>query len=284
LTNQVSSAAQARRLGRLARAATIGVCVDSERQVSLLDDAAKDAGVSMRVYIELDVGGARCGMTAASDVVSLARAIGCCDGLKFGGLQAYNGKAQHIRDWSSRDAVVRESARQTQAVVAALNTAGFDCESVTGGGSGSFEADVEVGILSEVQCGTYALMDADYMLVHRKDGSFLDSLFSSALFVLSSIISDRHADYVVADAGLKAMAFDSGMPLVAADANLVYRNPSDEHGIITSRKDAPLPRCGDRIALVPGHCDPTMAMHDRIHVTVEGTVEAVWPTVSGGSW
>ena len=161
---------------------------------------------------------------------------------------------------------------------------GLQCKLVTGGGSGSVEIDIDAAVLTELQCGSYALMDADYLSVLRTNGDSLETLFSPALFVITSVISVRSPNYVVIDAGLKSMGLDSGPPIVCSNANLLYRNPSDEHGVLFAPEITTLPFLGERLHLIPSHCDPTIALHDRLYAVKDGRVDAIWSIVGRGEW
>ncbi len=284
LTNQIVHHTKARRLARLAQTATIGVCVDSLYHVELLAKAATEQHAVFDVYIEIEVGGHRCGVPSLAEALILARSIGKADGLSFGGVQAYNGRAQHIRAWKARNATVRETMSKTQTFIDALERSGLQCKLVTGGGSGSVEIDIDAAVLTELQCGSYALMDADYLSVLRTNGDSLETLFSPALFVVTSVISVRSPNYVVIDAGLKSMGLDSGPPIVCSNANLLYRNPSDEHGVLFAPEITTLPFLGERLHLIPSHCDPTIALHDRLYAVKDGRVDAIWSIVGRGEW
>jgi D-serine deaminase-like pyridoxal phosphate-dependent protein len=284
LTNQIADRAKAGRLARLALKSVVGACVDSHYQIELLAAAARDCGVRLDIYLEIEVGGGRCGVQSHDEAVALAKAVEKEEELRFAGLQAYNGRAQHIREESARIAVLRETAARTSAFTVALHSAGLGCERITGGGTGSAKVDLDLAWLSELQCGSYALMDADYLSVLHACGASPDGAFAPALFVIASAISVRTPHHVVIDAGLKSMAFDSGPPLVFENANLNYCNASDEHGVLLAAPGLALSTPGDRLWLIPGHCDPTIALHKRLYGVRDGRIEAVWPVIGRGEW
>lgn len=284
LTNQVADCEKADRLARLARTTTIGVCVDSLHHVALLAAAARAHEVCIDVYIEAEVGGNRCGVPSPAVAVALASAVSKTRELGFAGLQVYNGRTQHLREAHARRSAICETALRTRPFLDALHSAGLPCERITGGGTGSAQADVDLGWLSELQCGTYALMDADYVGLSCADGRTLGETFAPALFVVTSVISTPAHDRAVVDAGLKALAFDSGPPQVLEPGNLVYRNASDEHGVVTAPHDVELPGLSSRLWLVPGHCDPTVALHAQMYAVKEGRIAAIWPVIGRGEW
>ncbi|HUR42543.1 MAG TPA: alanine racemase, partial [Aestuariivirga sp.] len=281
LTNQVTDRAKASRLAKLALSSTIGVCVDSPRHVELLAAAARDHRSSLDVFIEIEVGGGRCGVVSPMDAVALAKSISGFTQLRFAGLQAYNGRAQHIAEAPARLAALRETVAKTGAFTAALQSAGLRCDRITGGGTGSAGVDVDLGCLNELQCGSYALMDAHYLSLSYPSGQ---PVFSPALFVVATVVSVRPPNHIVIDAGLKSMAFDSGPPLVFGNVNLKYKSASDEHGVLLAAPGSQAPALGDRLCLVPGHCDPTIALHKRLYGVKDGRIAAVWPVVGRGEW
>jgi D-serine deaminase-like pyridoxal phosphate-dependent protein len=289
VTNEVVGRRKLARLAALARRARLGVCVDDAGNVADLGGAAHAAGVTLDVYLEVDVGAARCGVAPGEPALALARAVVTQPGLRLMGLQAYHGRAQHLRTEGERRAAIAEATRLARITRDLIVAAGLPCPIVTGAGTGTFELEGEGGLYNELQAGSYAFMDADYA---RNDCAHP---FEHALFVLATVMSrggaldGASAQRVVVDAGLKAHSVDSGLPRVHADAfgapleGLEFRGASDEHGVIDVRPGARAPRLGDRLRLVPGHCDPTVNLHDWI-VAVRGTrVEAVWPVTARGA-
>ena len=279
ISNQLASPAKARMLAQAALSARIGVCVDDASQVAHLADATAAAGSRLGVFVEIDIGQGRCGVADADAVLRLVEAIGRHPQLEFRGLQAYHGGMQHLRAWDARRAEARRAADRTGAVVAALARAGVRCATVTGGGSGSVEFDLQTGVYTEVQPGSYAFMDRDY--AENEGGPGLR--FSHAAFLATAVMSTAAGTHVVVDAGLKSLAVDSGLPAVwPPGSGLVYRAANDEHGIVVATDGAPLPMLGTVLQLVPGHCDPTLNLHDEIVAFRGDTVEAVWPISARG--
>lgn len=276
ITNMVVNPGKLRQIGELARTARVGLCFDDEEQVRRAGEAFSAAGVSVDAYIEVEVGGQRTGVQSPDQAVALARAIADVPSLALAGLQAYHGKAQHMRSKEERQTAARAAGETAQSVRSALVAAGFSCRHVTGAGTGSFAADAEAGVLDELQCGSYIFMDRDYGLNEPNDPAFENSLF-----IATTVISLRE-NFAVIDAGMKALAFDSGPPAVAGRPDLSYFGPNDEHGRIDlSGATSPL-AIGDRLWLIPGHCDPTLALHDQIALIREDRIEALWPVDGRG--
>ena len=158
-----------------------------------------------------------------------------------------------------------------------LEKAGIDCHRVTGAGSGSYMLEVESGAWDEIQPGSYVFMDADYA---RNEWAAPLPRFEHALFVLSTVMSRPARDRAIVDAGLKASSVDSGMPGIWQRPDLEYTHASDEHGWVEGRK---LPDLGDKLLLVPGHCDPTVNLYDWYVCVRRGIVEALWPITARGA-
>lgn len=189
-------------------------------------------------------------------------------GLQLRGLQAYNGSAQHLRTPVERSRAAATVADRATAVRTRLTQAGFECQIISGGGTSTCVEDAEIGILSELQPGSYLFMDRDYGL----NVSSLPDPFEHSLFVLATVISAR-LGHAVIDDGLKSLAVDSGFPKVFGDDRLEYRNASDEHGILFPTSGTNPLRLGEQVQLVPGHCDPTINLHDIILLMDAGRVE-----------
>ena len=277
ITNQIVSPAKIRRLAALAKYAEIMVCVDHEDNLVLLDDAAEGFGVRLPVLVEINVGQNRCGVEPGAAALALARSVMAYRNLRFAGIQGYHGKSQHIYDPGQRAEVVNAAISLVRQTVNLLRTHGLECELVSGGGTGTYPIEAASGVYNEVQCGSYIFMDADYNKV-RGDGL----AFESALFVLTTVIS-KSGDRAVCDAGLKASSVDSGMPVVHDRPEIKYAGAADEHGVLQLGRDSALVRVGDRLRLIPGHCDPTVNLYDWFVGFRDKTVEALWPIAARGA-
>ncbi|MCB8876842.1 DSD1 family PLP-dependent enzyme [Acidisoma silvae] len=279
LSNQIAGAGKAARLAAIAGQSRLSVCVDDPAQVALLSEAALAAGVTIHILVELDVGGARCGVQSAEAARALAELVQSTPGLGFGGLQAYHGRAQHMRKPQERKAAIERAILLAGEAAAKIRAAGIACDTVTGAGTGSFEFEAASALYTELQCGSYVFMDADYARNERDDTTAMPR-FEQALTVLTTVISTPLPDRAVCDAGLKAMSLDSGPPSLQLHPGLDYAGVSDEHSTLTMHAPATL-RVGQAIHLVPGHCDPTVAMHDWIIVHDGKRVLDVWPVTRG---
>ena len=281
VSNEVADPGKLARLAALARIARIAVCADDPAQVRAIEAAAADAGTRLAVLVEIDVGAGRCGVAPGPDAVALARAIAASPHLAFGGLQAYHGSAQHRRTPAERQTLIGAAAEATRRTVEQLRQQGLECAIVGGGGTGTFALEAASGVYTEVQAGSYVFMDADYARNLDDAGSPVGT-FRQALFVLSSVMSAARPGVAVLDAGLKALAVDSGLPLVWQRTGATYAGASDEHGKLTFEPDRDAPRLGEKLRLVPGHCDPTVDRYDWYVGVRGGRVECLWPIAARG--
>ena len=282
VSNEVRDPVKIDRLARLPKyGARITVCLDDVLNVDDLSAAAQRHGTTLECLVEIDCGGNRCGVKTTEDAIQIARAIDRAPGLKFTGIQAYQGAMQHLESYEERKAALDSAIVHVKAVVAALEAAGLKPETVTGGGTGSYTFESHSGVFNELQCGSYAFMDADYGRIRDKDGNRIDrGEWENALFVLTSVMSHAKPDLAVCDAGLKVLSVDSGLPVVYGRDDVTYVNASDEHGVIEDKSG--VLRVNEKLKLVPGHCDPTCNLHDWYAGVRNGKVELVWPVSARG--
>lgn len=280
VTNEIVGTAKLARLAALARQATLGVLVDDAVNVRHLGAAARAAGSTLDVLVEIDVGMQRCGVAAGAPAAALAAAVARTPALKFRGLHAYHGAAQHLRMPAERRAAIAHATRLARETKAGIEAAGIECPVVTGAGTGTWQSERDSGVYTELQPGSYVFMDADY---HRNALAPDEHHFEQSLYVVATVMSAPVRERAVVDAGLKAFAFDSGLPQVFGTPGLDYVKASDEHGVLRIAADRAPPLPGDRIWLIPGHCDPTVNLYDWI-VGVRGSrVECLWPVTARGA-
>ena len=280
VTNEIVGAAKLARLAALAKDATIGVLVDDAANVRHLGAAVRAAGSTLDVLVEIDVGMKRCGVAPGAPAVALAESVARTPGLHFRGLHAYHGSAQHLRAPAERREAIANVARLARETKAAIEAAGIACPVVTGAGTGTWQLERDSGVFTELQPGSYAFMDADY---HRNALAPDEHHFEQSLYVLAAVMSAPVRERAIVDAGLKAFSFDSGLPQVWHAPGLDYVKASDEHGVLTVAGDRDPPLPGDRVWLIPGHCDPTVNLYDWI-VGVRGSrVECLWPVAARGA-
>jgi D-serine deaminase-like pyridoxal phosphate-dependent protein len=277
VTNEVIAPTKLSRLAQLARRARIGVLCDNADVVPTLSAAAIAAGVELDVYVEVDVGAGRCGVAPGAPAGALAQAIAAAPGLRFAGLHCYHGGAQHLRTPDERQTAIGLATAAAVASSADCVAAGLAVPVITGAGTGTFECEMGSGVWNELQPGSYLFMDADYARNTLSAGALQ---FSQSLFVQTTIMSVPTPTRAICDAGLKSMAFDSGLPVVFDRAGARYVKASDEHGVLEIDAGSPA-RLGEQLRLIPGHCDPTVNLYDWL-VGVRGPrVESLWPIARG---
>jgi len=282
VTNEIVGRQKLRRLTALAQSARVGVCADDVSQVRALDTAAGEAGLTLPVYVEVNMGGNRCGVEPGEPALDLARHVAAAPHLAFAGLQAYHGSAQHLRGWDERRQAIAQAADKAGGTRDLLARNGIECPTITGAGTGTFEFETGSGVYTELQCGSYIFMDADYGRNQDRDGAPTKS-FEPSLFVWATVMSRPAEDRAIVDAGLKALAFDSGPPLVCDEPAATYERASDEHGRLAVSAATNRLGLGDKIRLIPGHCDPTVNLYDWYVCIRNNRVEQLWPITARGA-
>ncbi|HOF31932.1 MAG TPA: DSD1 family PLP-dependent enzyme, partial [Burkholderiaceae bacterium] len=289
ISNEVIDAAKLQRVVALAQrlqatGGRLAIAVDSLEGIARLAAAVESHTTSgqalLDVFVEIDIGQGRCGVPPGEAAVTLAQAIAAQPVLRFAGLQAYHGRAQHLRGVDERREAIARAARAVQDTRARIEAAGLAVPLVTGAGTGTFALETASGAWDELQAGSYLFMDADYA-ANAHDPA--QPAFEHALFIKSQVIS-VNAAHAVCDAGHKSHAIDSGLPRVHAlpgQGALSFANGGDEHGILhpvagdrtlAGAPEPALPAWGDTVWLIPGHCDPTVNLHDHL-IGVRGGLE-----------
>jgi D-serine deaminase-like pyridoxal phosphate-dependent protein len=280
VTSPIASAPLAGRAAALAKRARLAVSVDDPLGVAVLGAAASAAGVRMTVQVDVDVGTRRTGVADVDQALALAEAIAASPQLSLRGVQGYGGRWQHTEGADKRMEAAKEGMARLSAVVQALRGHGHDCALVTGGGTGTNAADRALGVLNELQPGSYIFMDNQYVDALGADE---DGAFQTSLFVQAQVISANAARWVTVDAGLKAFATDGPPPRPATGpfAKDGYFFFGDEHGGLMRPDGAPV-TLGQRVELTAPHCDPTVDRHDRLHLVRGDVLEAIAPIEARG--
>lgn len=273
VANQVVGSQKLQRLVNLAREAKIRVCVDDADNVRQMARHAREAGVTLEALVEVDIGMSRCGVESADDVVRLARAIQSEKGLRFIGLQAYDGHLQLLADREQKQSRCLEGLDRLALIRAALEGQGIAVEVVTGAGTGTWEWSAEHPVLTELQPGSFLLMDVAYHAVRPE--------FACALSVVATVVSRRHGWYVL-DAGSKAISQDFGKPTVKDRPEERLVRLSEEHARVED--DGVGPKVGEQRQVLPAHCCATMNLHRTVLGVRKGVVEAEWAIEASGRY
>jgi D-serine deaminase-like pyridoxal phosphate-dependent protein len=282
IANEVVGATKLRRLAALSKQARVAVCADNADNVKALDQAAREFGVTLDVLVEVNVGANRCGVEPGEPAVELARKIASSANLRFAGLQAYHGSAQHLRKVGERRAAIESAVERVKLTRERLEAAGIACPKTTGAGTGTYVFEAASAVYDEIQPGSYIFMDADYAKNEWTESG--TPRFDHSLFVWATVMSRASRERAIVDAGLKASSVDSGMPRLVDSGPAEYARASDEHGLILVN-GAPGFAVGDKVKLIPGHCDPTVNLYDHFVCVRKGRVEAIWPiTARGAVW
>lgn len=280
LFTSVVTPAKIERLAALnARASGLVVAVDNARNVSDLGEAARRSGRPLDLLVDLEVGGGRTGVATPAEAVALARAIASHDHLRFAGVQGYNGNHQAMRDFDERRRIELRVLDDVARFVDALASAGFEPGIVTGGGTGSHDIDHEVGVLTDVQVGTYVVMDVYYRdTVLRRDDPHP---FAHALSVRGTVVSNAQPGFVITDAGAKEVdgIHQNGFPAIlsGAPADAQYSIVGDDMGRIDLPEGSRVPNIGDAVEIIPPHCYQTVIMYPYYHCVRGDDLVDIWP-------
>jgi D-serine deaminase-like pyridoxal phosphate-dependent protein len=273
VANQVVGPVKLARLARLAKRARLSACVDDADNVTQMGEAARAGGAELGVLVEVDTGMARCGVEPGEPALALARAVVAQPGLRFAGLQGYDGHLQLLADRDEKRARCHAGLDSLLATRRLLEQHGIAVELVTGAGTGTWEFAAEHPALTELQPGSFLLMDAAYHAVRPE--------FGCALSVLATVVSRRPAWYVL-DAGSKAISQDFGKPLVRDRSEEKVMKLSEEHTKVEDGGRGP--KVGQRREVYPAHCCATMNLHREVVAVRRGRVEAVWPVEASGRY
>jgi 3-hydroxy-D-aspartate aldolase len=288
ITSPVVGAGKLDRLMQLLeRGAVIAVVVDDQEHAASLAAAAHRAGHGLGhvldVLIDVDLGMGRTGISNIESALQLVSVVCATEGLSYRGLQAYSGQVQHIQEFAERDHVYTGQLRFLSALIAALDKRGLKPTTASGGGTGTLALDCREGLLTEHQAGSYIFMDVEYgeVALRAKDA---DAAFVTSLFLHSTVISKNIPGRVTIDAGLKSFATDGPLPRVSAGAPVgtTYSFFGDEHGCLTFPTPTDSLPLGSIVACVTPHCDPTINLHDYLHIVRDDTIVDIWQIVGRG--
>lgn len=283
ITSPVAAPAAIARLAALAaRAEGLMAVVDHPAVAQRLDAALAAEGARLDVIIDIDPGIARTGVASAESAVALARTIEALPTLTYRGVQYYCGSQQHIESYAERRAAIVERTDYLRGVIAALADADFAPPIVTGSGTGTHRIDLDLGVFTELQAGSYVFMDKQYLDCELAEGEAAP--FEVALAVDARVVSANHSGLVTIDAGFKSLSTDGGVAVVrrGAPESAFFAFMGDEHAALIAPGigEALLP--GDPVSLTVPHCDPTVNLYDHYHVVAGDTLVDIWPVSARG--
>jgi 3-hydroxy-D-aspartate aldolase len=262
--------------------AELMVVVDHPENVEALSTAAERGGKPLTAVVDIDPGMHRTGVASPAGVVALAQAVSRSTSLRYAGVQFYCGTLQHIASYADRRAAVEERTEYLKHILGQLKDAGLSPPIVTGAGTGTHHIDASLGVLSELQVGSYVFMDRQY---HSCDLHGLDRpMFEQALQIDARVVSANTTGMATIDAGLKAMATEAGPPWVlnGAPEGSTTHFRGDEHSMIVAPEGDDAPRYGALVTLAPPHCDPTVNLYESFHVVKGDTLVDIWPITARG--
>ena len=283
ITSPVAAPAAIVRLAALAgRSAGLMAAVDDPGVVARTQQALAEAGTTLEMVIDIDPGIRRTGVASPEAAVELAEAIAACDNITLRGVQYYCGIQQHVEDYAARHAAIVERTAYLSRVIAALTEAGYPPEIVTGSGTGTHRIDLELGVFTELQAGSYVFMDKQYLDCDLTgDGT---APFEPSLAVDARVVSANHDALVTIDAGFKSLSTDGGAAQVrsgaAPETMVIFMG--DEHAALVAPGIGLALRPGDLVSLTVPHCDPTVNLYDHYHVIQDGTLVEIWPVSARG--
>jgi D-serine deaminase-like pyridoxal phosphate-dependent protein len=273
IANQVVGPGKASRVADLAKRCNMKVAVDSEFGLIDLADAAQAAGVEVGVLIDVNVGLPRCGIAPGEPAVELAKLVDATNGVVLRGMMGYEGHVVGLEDRAEREPRATKAMDRLLESVKMTREAGLSCEIVSAGGTGTYDITGGMEGITEIQAGSYALMDTAY--------AKLDIPFEQAFSVLGTVLSRPRPDQCAADCGHKATTQDHGNPDVKDIDGATVMFLSDEHATIALPPESTI-AVGDTIELWPSHIDPTINLHDVMYAVADGEVVDVWPISARG--
>ncbi len=258
------------------------IVVDNPANVDSLASAAQQAGRILGVLVDFDVGQGRTGVTSIDAAVALARRAQAYAHLSYRGVQTYYGHLQHVADYDERNRPARAQMTRLRELTSRLEAEGLSAAIVTGGGTGTFDIDFAGRAYTEIQPGSYPLMDLEYLDIPLLAGR--PAPFAAALIVQASVVSANRAGFAVVNAGYKSFATEGGPPRVDSPrlAGAKYRFMGDEHGDVEYDPLGGTLAVGDLVEFFPPHCDPTINLYDRYHCVRGDTLIDIWPVDARG--
>ncbi|QIA64974.1 DSD1 family PLP-dependent enzyme [Vibrio astriarenae] len=255
---------------------TVRQVIDHPSHVTEIGRQAASNGVEIGLLVEVESGQQRCGVEPDAALLDLIELIKVTEGVRYDGIQAYSGHLQLVKGFEPRQAAARDAvAKVFDYIKMELAPRGLEPTIISGGGTGTYQAHIDQPF-TEIQAGSYLFMDATYSAIGDESSDEVNGQFETALSVLSTVISHPAADRAVIDAGMKSLSIDLGMPRVKYQDKVTYKTGGDEHGILLMELNESPYKIGDRVMLLPSHCDTTLHNFDVLHAVRKDKVVGQW--------
>ncbi len=282
MTTTNPSASKIRRaLALSARSSDFIHAVDEEKNARDLSDAARTAGLTAQVVIDVAVG-TRSGIPPGDGAIALAELVSRLPNLKLRGMLSYDGGAQHITGFATRRSTALANLEANVRVFEALKAKGLPMDIFSGGGTGTYNIQHEVPGFTDVQVGSYVFMDMQYLAIGNAAGAPVYDDFARSLTVVATVLNNRFQGRLTTDAGAKALTLNTPRPGVVGEPDMEYNPGSDEFGVVTVKAARKTYAIGDRLELVVPHCDPVVNLYDQMYGIRKDRVEVVWPVTARG--
>ncbi len=284
VTSPVVQPANIQRLVRLAEGGRVMAVVDDAGNLRALSAAAAAAGARLPLLVDFDIGLGRTGCATLESAVELARLARALPGVLTAGVQGYAGHLQHVEAFAARRELAAGQAAKMAELVAALGAEGLAPGIVSGGGTGTHDID-HGGVFTELQAGSYTVMDVEYGEVELTAAS-TRPVFEAALFVRTTVVSANAKGMATTDAGLKRFATDGPRPRIARGApeGAVYGFSGDEHGCVVFSDASGRLEVGAALECIVPHCDPTVNLYDHYHCVRGDELVDIWPVDARGAY
>ncbi len=274
ITSQIVGASKIARLAAVATKADVKVVVDDATNAREISDAALAAGSVVGVLVDVNIRLNRCGVEPGEPATSLAKIVDGLPGLRFEGLNGYEGHVYEIGD--ARVPETLQALEKLQYAVAEMKSAGLPVSIVSAGGTSTYDITSRVQEVTEIQAGSYIFMDGEYV--------DQEIPFRPALTILTQVISRPTEDRAVLDVGLKSIANDYGPPRVMGTAGAKFTKLSEEHGALHLGETATSLKHGDKVHLLPSHAGTTINIHDHYYCVRNGVLEEVVEVAGRGKF
>ncbi len=272
IANEVVGKEKIQTLAEVAKDGRLTVTVDDANNADDISKAVSKAGSKLDVIIEIDVGMGRGGVRSTDEAVDLAKHLATLSGLRFRGVQGYEGHCMLEPDRELRVKKARQAMDYVGSVVDRLAESGFKCEIVSAGGTGTYDITAADPRVTEIQAGSYVFMDNFH-------GNLVPG-FSKSLTVLGTVVI-HHGDTIVFDCGSKSVSSDHAQPTMIDYPFYAARYLAEEHAIFDVDKRCSL-KLGDTMEFVPGYSPTTVNIYDAYHVVEGGIVVDIWPIIPRG--